>query len=247
VVALVFAVVVLATGCRVDATTSVVVADDGSGTVTVEVVLDAEAAARIPDLAEQLRVEDLAETGWTVTDPEPAEGGGVTITATKPFADPDQMTAVLAEVGARRGPVTASSLTRERAFGRTTYDFAATLSLAQGIRTFSDGPLTELLDGFPVGRDLDSLEAELGVPIEDTMGYRLEVTLPDGDTTATSTWDLAMGDGPVEAAASTEEVNRLALGLAAASVAAVVLLLVVLLVRLVRRRRRTGPGRRVSG
>ena len=49
--ALVLGLVLLLSACRVDATTSVQVAEDGSGTVTVEVVLDESAAARIPDLA----------------------------------------------------------------------------------------------------------------------------------------------------------------------------------------------------
>ncbi|MET0489938.1 MAG: hypothetical protein ABW143_06875, partial [Acidimicrobiales bacterium] len=64
-----------------DATTRVEVAEDGSGTVTVEVVLDQEAADRVPDLAAQLRVRDLRQTGWEITGPEPADGGGVVITA----------------------------------------------------------------------------------------------------------------------------------------------------------------------
>ena len=68
--------VLVLTGCRVDATTRVEVAEDGSGIVTVEVVLDQEAADRVPDLAEQLRVRDLRRTGWEVTGPEPAAGGG---------------------------------------------------------------------------------------------------------------------------------------------------------------------------
>ena len=65
--------------------------------------------------------------------PEPAEGGGVVITATKAFFEPEQLGAVLAEVGARRGPIQGAALARERSFGRTTYDFEATLNLAQGI------------------------------------------------------------------------------------------------------------------
>ncbi|HYF47011.1 MAG TPA: hypothetical protein VD926_12415, partial [Acidimicrobiales bacterium] len=109
-----FGLVLLATGCRVDATTRVEVADDGSGTVTVEVVLDQEAADRIPDLEEQLRVRDLRRTGWTITGPEPVDGGGVTITATKPFGDPDQLADVLDQLGGNRGPIRDPELARNR-------------------------------------------------------------------------------------------------------------------------------------
>src|SRR5215213_7645981 len=158
------AVVLVATGCRVDATTRVEVADDGSGTVTVEVVLDQEAADRVPDLAAQLRVADLRRTGWTVTGPEAADGG-VVITARKPFADPDQLADVLAEVGGPRGPVVDASLERSRSFGTTSYDFEGVLDLSRGLATFSDRQLTQLLDGLPVGQDEADLEAELGAPL----------------------------------------------------------------------------------
>jgi hypothetical protein len=124
--ALVLLVLVLA-GCRVDSTVRVDVADDGSGTVTVEVVLDQEAADRIPDLAEQLRVRDLRRTGWEVVGPEPAEGGGVVITATKAFFEPEQLATVLDEIGGNRGPILEPSLSRERTFGTTTYEFTGTL------------------------------------------------------------------------------------------------------------------------
>jgi hypothetical protein len=228
----------LATACRVDTTVRVDVAEDGSGTVTVEVVLDPEAADRIPDLAQQLRVRDLRRTGWQVTGPEPAEGGGVVITATKAFFEPDQLAAVLGEVGGRRGPIVDPSLTRERTFGRTTYEFTGTLDLSRGIPTFSDRRLTELLDGFPVGRDLAALEAELGAPISELTSFTFEINLPEGDRTETTTFQAALGDEPVPLEAGTEERNPLAWGLAAGAVAAAALLVVVLLIRLVRSFRR---------
>ena len=235
---LVLLVALLASACRVDTTVSVDVAEDGSGTVTVEVVLDREAADRIPDLAQQLRVRDLRRTGWQITGPEPTDGGGVVITATKDFFAPDQLATVLGEVGGRRGPILDPSLTRERTFGRTSYDFTGTLDLSRGIDTFSDQRLTELLDGFPVGRDLEALEAELGAPISELTSFTFEITLPEGDRTETTTFEAALGDEPVPLEASTEERNPLAWGLAAGALAALALLVVVLLFRLVRSFRR---------
>src|SRR5215211_1993508 len=160
------AVLVLPTGCRVDATTTVEVAEDGSGTVTVEVVLDQEAADRVPDLAEQLRVRDLQRTGWTITGPEQT-ADGVTIIAAKDFGDPEQLATVLAEVGGDRGPVVDPALDRGRGFGTTSYDFDGTLDLSRGIATFSDRQLTRLLDGFPIGQDDAELEEDLGAPLSE--------------------------------------------------------------------------------
>ncbi len=226
-------------GCRVDTTTRVEVSEDGSGTVTVEVVLDPEAADRIPDLADQLRIRDLRRTGWEVTGPEPAEGGGVVLTAAKDFFEPEQMAVVLGEIGGNRGPVLDPSLARGRSFATTTYDFAATLDLSRGIAAFSDRQLTELLDGFPIGQDQAALEAELGAPLSDLTSFTFEVVLPEGDELRTFTWEAALGDDPVAMVASTEDRNLPALGLAAGAAAAVVLLVVVLVGRLLRRNK--GP------
>lgn len=237
--ALVLALLVL-TGCRVDTTVQVDVADDGSGTVTVEVILDQEAADRIPDLAEQLRVRDLRRTGWAVTGPEPVDGGGVVLNATKPFGDPDQLAVVLDEIGGNRGPILDPALQRGRSFATTTYDFTGTLDLSRGIATFSDRQLTELLDGFPIGQDQAALEAELGAPLSELTSFTFAITLPEGDEAVTSTWETTLDDDPVAMAASTEDRNLLALGLAAGAALALVLLVVVLLWR--RIRRDSGPG-----
>jgi len=233
-VAVALAVLVLA-GCRVDTEVRVAVADDGSGTVTVEVVLDREAADRIPDLAEQLRVRDLRRTGWAVTGPEPVDGGGVALTASKPFGDPDQLAVVLGEIGGNRGPILDPSLERGRSFATTTYDFSGTLDLSRGVATFSDRQLTELLDGFPIGQDQAALEAELGAPLSELTSFTFVISLPEGDQAVTSTWDATLGDDPVAMAASTEDRNTLALGLAAGAAVAVLLLVLVLLWRLLRR------------
>ena len=236
-VAVALAVLVI-TGCQVDTAVRVDVAEDGSGTVAVEVVLDQEAAARIPDLAEQLRVRDLRRTGWEVTGPEPVDGGGVVITATKDFFAPGQLAEVLGEIGGNRGPILDPSLERGRTFATTTYDFTGTLDLSRGIATFSDRRLTELLDGFPIGQDQAALEAELGAPLSELTSFTFVIALPEGDETRTFTWEAALGDDPVTMAASTEERNPLALGLAAGAALAVVLLVVVLVWRLLRRNRR---------
>ena len=230
-------VLLLAAGCRVDTTARVVVNEDGSGTVTVDVVLDQEAADRIPDLAEQLRVRDLRRTGWTVTGPE-TTAAGVTITASKDFFEPDQLATVLAEIGGRRGPVLDASLERERSFGTTSYEFTGTLDLSRGIATFSDRQLTQLLDGFPVGQDVEALEEELGAPLSELTSFTFEIVLPEGEDTRTFTYEATLGSPPVVMSASTEERNRQVFGLAAGAVVALLLLLVVLLVRLIRRARR---------
>ena len=62
--------------------------------------------------------------------------------------------------------------------------------------------------------------------------------LPDGSETQTSTWEAHLDDEPTAMAASTEERNLLAFGLAAGAALAVLLLVVVLFWRLIRRHKR---------
>jgi hypothetical protein len=106
-------------GCQVDANVDVTMAEDGSGAVEVTVLLDADAAARVPDLAEDLRVRDLEATGWEVTGPTETDDGGVEILARKPFANVEQGRAVLREIGGRGGLLRALTLRRDRTFAKT--------------------------------------------------------------------------------------------------------------------------------
>ena len=72
-------------GCNTNADVVVDLAEDGSGTVSVDVVLDAEASAAIGG-ADGLALGDLEGTGWQVTGPEATEDSALRISATHDFA-----------------------------------------------------------------------------------------------------------------------------------------------------------------
>ncbi len=72
VAALVAVVLAAAAGCRTDASVDVSLHADGSGVVTVAVVLDAEAVAKVGDLSKVVSVGDLTKSGWKVHGPGPA-------------------------------------------------------------------------------------------------------------------------------------------------------------------------------
>src|SRR5215207_5524318 len=133
--------VLLAAACQVEADVVVQMRDDGSGTVTVTVTLDPEAAARIPDLADQLQVDDLEEVGWRIDGPATVEGGGVQIQATRGFDDPAQGAQVLAELTGPDGVFRDVELSRERQFARTTYSFHATADASGGVAALADEAL----------------------------------------------------------------------------------------------------------
>jgi LPXTG-motif cell wall-anchored protein len=239
------------TGCRVDATTTVTVDEDGSGTVAVEVVLDEEAFGRVDDIDSQLRVDDLTATGWDVVGPEPTADGGRRIVATKPFSDPDQATSVLAEITGP-GVVRDATVVRSKRFGRIEQSFEATLDLSGGIEAFGDDELTALLDDRPIGQDVTTLEEELGAPLRELTSLAVVADLPAGDVSSSGRpeitetedrrvfrWEAALGDPATRLRAQTGETDWLVLGLAALAIGAGLLLLVLLLVRRRARRRAT--------
>lgn len=242
----------VAVGCRVDATTTVTVEEDGSGTVAVEVVLDAEAFERVDDLDTQLRITDLEATGWQITGPEPTADQGRRVVATKPFADPDQAAIVLAEITGPDGALTGASVSRSKEFARVEQQFEATLDLSGGIEGFGDAELTELLAGLPIGQDVAALEEELGAPLADLTSFAVVADLPAGDVSSEGDpevtdldgrtvfrWEGSLGDPPVELRAQTREVDWLVIGLGGLAVVTGLALIILLLRRVATRRRPT--------
>lgn len=245
-VALVGIVLVL-TGCRADVTVAVDVDEEGGGTVDVTVVLDAEAASRTEGI-EDPEVEDLTDAGWTVADPVELDDGGLELAASKPFADPNELGAVLREISGPAGPYAQLGLAVDRPFGRTEMRFEGILDGTSGVEAFADPEVASALDGLPFGQDLAVLEEELGAPIGSFVGLELEVTLPGepgdegepADDAATWSTDLA-ADGPVPVLSTSEAWRLQPLLLAGAAALLVLLLVLLVLVKLIvtwRRRRR---------
>jgi FMN phosphatase YigB (HAD superfamily) len=168
-------------GCRVAVDVTVDVNEDGSGSVRVGVGLDDAAMARIPDLAEQLQTDDLAAAGWKVDGPE-KEGDGLTwVRASKPFADPDQLGAIIEEISGPEGPFRDFTLSRTRSFGETTIELSGTVDLSEGPQAFSDEQLAELLGGDPFGGNLEQIEQEEGKPVPEMVDFTVTADLPGAE------------------------------------------------------------------
>jgi hypothetical protein len=143
-------------GCHAEGRVDVVVHDDGSGTVTVAVGLDAQAAQRVGDLATAVPTVDLVDAGWKVG--HPRRSGGLTwLEATKPFRSPTQLGAVLGEVGMFRDWTVHVS----DGFGSTTWKVTGRIVVSGGLDQFSDSDLAAALDGMPLGMTPEELSAAL--------------------------------------------------------------------------------------
>ena len=173
------AVVVCAAGCQATVRVGVDTRPDGSGSVTVTVALDADAARSIPDLARQLSTGDLQEDGWTVSGPTVTGGGGEQVTLRKPFGTPAQAAQVLAELtGTAPGgaqPFRDFRIDRRRGFLTTTTTFHGVVDLTCGLDCFSDAQLHQLgADAIDTAR----LRQQTGTDIDQAVGLAFGVRLP---------------------------------------------------------------------
>ena len=157
------AVVLTATSCRTLTTVTIASAPNGSGTVTASALLDADAVAHLGgEVAKVVRVADLRSAGWAVRIAS-TKDGGVRITASKPFARPAELQAVLSELGGRgeRGVFRDWHLRVDDGFVGTDYHLDGRIALTGSLDQFSDAKVAAALDGFATGRSPEELAAEL--------------------------------------------------------------------------------------
>ena len=194
---LVAGLAVLAAACRVDTAVEVDIDDDGSGEVTVVFSADADAVARVPELAEGLRLNDVRDAGWAVDGPISRAGGGVEIRAVKKFESSSQLPAVLAEIAGEDVIFSGLALEQTRSFAESAYEFSVVIDPTPPVETFSDSALAEIFGGQPFGRPLEDLIAEAGRP-QDSLGLQFSLTLPDsGEAFSASTGDESREEATV--------------------------------------------------
>ena len=245
--ALVAAVVVLGGACRVHTNISVDVKENGSGTVTVEIGLDDDALKKAPNLEQTLRVQDLTAHGWTVTGPVKEDDGFTYVTATKPFANPDEVIGIFREISGDKGPFRNFTLSRNRTFARTKFHFSGTVDFTAGLEAFSDSQLAQELDGKPIGEDIKAIEQRINESLDKVFEFQVRVRMPGGVTSNAPTqatngavWQPRLSQGgPVTLEASSTSTRwGTIVGALALAVGVLGLVVVVPLAWLLRRSRR---------
>jgi len=158
-------VLLLASACQITVQAGVDAKADGSGFVRAAVGLDADASKAAPDLAKQLRVDDLRQAGWTVTGPD-NEGDGLTwVRASKPFSTPAQATAVMNELGGPKGPFRELVLRQHRSLLKSQTEFSGVVDLSEGLSAFVDPELqTKLGDSFKLDSGAFRFEVRADLP-----------------------------------------------------------------------------------
>lgn len=177
--------VVLVGACRVEATVSVDVRDDGSGVIRVSVALDAAAVAVIEGGGDPLetgvRLDDLADAGWRISPWFRADDGGAILEVRRPFDSPRDFERVMADLNGADGPLRNVTLERHTDALRRRYTFGAFADLdGAAVGMTSDAELVANLTAQRV--DVDALETALTDQVGEALRLRIDVSLPGADT-----------------------------------------------------------------
>lgn len=162
------------TACQLTLAAGIDVNRDGTGRVTAGLGLDDEAVKEVGDLTTGLRLDDVRAAGWQVDAPR-KEGDGLTwVRASKPFADPEQVPALLAELNGANGPFKDFRIVRTKSLTKSKTTFTGTIDLAGGLTGLSDPELNAALDDVDLGLDLEGLRRRFG----DQLDVRVTAGLP---------------------------------------------------------------------
>jgi hypothetical protein len=249
--------VMLLASCRVDINTSINVADNGSGLITVSIAADAATVRAAPELADSLNLDDLRAIGWDATVQTDRADGGLLVVLSRSFATTDQATSLLQQLSGDNGPLRELTITRNGNRNDATFTFSGQGGLPEGLAGFADTEALSVLGGAPFAQSL----AASGASLSDTLGVALRITLPgemldsngeamprtSDDQSSTIAWNVPVDGTDVVMAASTR--NRdVAASIASVSARVLLVLLIVLAVAaivyittVIRRRTRTTP------
>lgn len=173
----------------------------------MEADLDADAAARLPDLDQSLLLGDLKKSGWGVAGPKAVPGGGWQVSVSKPFSDSAQLRRLVSELSGPDGPFREFAFSRSHSFAKTSYRLDGIVDLSGGLDAFGDDNLRAALGGNISGRSEQQLATELGQPIADALRFKVIARLPGG---VNKEWTPRLGDSALELSASSSDRKPLA-------------------------------------
>lgn len=159
--------------CRLDVTVDVAIEPDGTGVVTVTAVADDELVEQVPDLVDDLRLDDAIENGWSVEGPVPNDDGGIELVLTHDVSSAEELANVLNSIGP---PLTrmAAARTTDPTTEQTTNAINGIMELTDGFASFADADLIATAGGLPFDEQL----AESGLQPSEAMSFTYRVSLP---------------------------------------------------------------------
>ncbi len=216
--------------CKVDTSVEVAVQPDGSGTITLTAVADAEVVTQAPGLADDLRFDDAIAAGWTVEGPTETAVGGLSVIVRHDFLTVEEATALLQSLNGPDGPL------HDIAIGRTvtpddiTTTISGTIRVANGLDAFADPDVLSAIGGSPYANDL----AAANLRPADVVTFTFTADLPGNPTTPATgsagesalTWSVPL-DGTTADLATTSVLAQGAQSSAWSTVATIALIALV--------------------
>jgi hypothetical protein len=173
-VALVIALTLVLAACRVDIKLQIDADDDGAGRIAVTVDLDSQVVSAVPGLIEDLRVEDLLASGWTIEGPTQINNGGIRVVLSYEFESPDEATRALRQINGPNGPLLDPVLKRTVDGRDVATTFDASLQFIGGVEAFSDPELSSLIGAAPWQSTIDTM----GVDPMQSVSFTVLARLP---------------------------------------------------------------------
>jgi len=228
--------VVFATACETTATVTIDGHSDGSGVVSLLVEMDTQAVTQLGG-TKTLLLDDVRKAGWVADEPVNNDDGSAEIAASKSYANSEELSLVLEELGGSVFSDTSSTVVSE--FAKTEYAISTNVAVTGSLDEFSDAPLTELLGGLPLGRTPEEAAAA-GLLDPGRGGLVVTVKVPGEQSESTETFDLTSGEPQsAEVAAVALDSNQTVWLMLAAGAVGLILGLVLILTGL-RKRSRSG-------
>jgi hypothetical protein len=220
----------------------------------VVITADKNIVAKAPNLAADLRTDDLVAVGWEVSKPVETKTGGLTVTLVRPFRNPAEANIALSQVNGPKGPLHEMVVTRTGKDTNSQWSLAGRLEVTGGLEAFIDDAGLELVGAAPYLANVQ----EAGLDLGDAVGITFTATLPGEIEQSTGvrgdgivSWAVPMDGSKVDIATTSTNVDVvssisrvskvLLLGLLVLWIAAMVILL--LLVGNARQRRSRPPTR----
>ena len=197
------------TGCQLEVAVDVLVNPDGTGQITVVAVADAELVERVPDIADELVLDDVIAADWEVEGPTATADGGLMLTLRHDFQDADEATNLLRSLGP---PFNSPDLRRGQNGDEANNTIRANLGLPDGFATFADDELVSAVGGVPFADAFTEGEFTPANSMTAVLRVQMPGEVIDEETNAeelddgTLQWTVPFEDGQIlEAGARTRQ------------------------------------------
>ncbi len=166
-------------GCQTQVGIKVNQITDGSGEVTVSLLLDRDAAEQSSDLRSALRTADLEAAGWSVAGPVPRPPGGfVEYSVSKPFRNAGEAQLILSELTGEDGPFASLIIDRTRSPLRVVSSITGEVDLSAGYDAFGDEVIArQFQTDSKIGLIVADIQARYGKKLDELVPMHLEITL----------------------------------------------------------------------